>query len=326
MFMSETGNIEQLAKIVSKEIFKVFKWETCELKDVDWKCEFEHHSKKTHPSDVVFHYIHPYTGNRVYINTDLKSYKKTSISKGAIQKALNSLAMAVECSNVSKDWQDKYYVDEDYQSETVGLLFIYNNDNQFDKDFRQYLIEVDREKLNIAKGNKLFVFGPDDINYLLTVAGDIRHRIADELLPRGEDYTFYYPDLVLNKRHGEEWGQAAIFEYLTAPWMLIKHRLANEVASGYLIYYKRKGSTVDEFVYFLDTLSHYQLLLQGEPIVIRFVGCHSGALNNFNKAKREYLKSWGEDAARKKQLDNIEAGSVTRVVAEFNPMEVGMRD
>lgn len=324
--MSETGNIEELAKIISKDIFKVFKWESCSLKDVDWSCELEHHEKKTHPSDVVFYYNHPYTGGRVYVNTDLKSYKKSSISKSSVQKALESLALAVECANVSQDWQDKFLTDDELRFEVMGLLFIFNNDNEYDKEFNVVLNDVNKEKINLAKGNKLAVFGPQNINYLLNVAGDIKHRIADDLLPRSEDYTFYYPDMVMNKRHGEEWGQAATFEYLTAPWLLIKHRETETVKAGFLIYYQRKGETVDEFIYFLDTLSYYQLLLQSDPIVVRFVGASQGALRNFEKAKAEYLKSWGEDSARRKQMEKIEAGHITRVVAEYSPMEIGMRD
>ena len=52
--MSETGNIEELAKLVSNEIFKWFKWNTCPLKDTDWQCVIDSHEKKTHPADVVF--------------------------------------------------------------------------------------------------------------------------------------------------------------------------------------------------------------------------------------------------------------------------------
>lgn len=110
--MSETGNIEDLAKIVAKDIFSWFKWQQAGLKDVNWDCVQDHHKKKTHPSDTVFSYIHPYTGDRIFLNTDLKSYAEGTIKPAAIRKAIQSLAMSVECANVSQDWQDKYITDD----------------------------------------------------------------------------------------------------------------------------------------------------------------------------------------------------------------------
>lgn len=83
--MSETGNIEELAKIVSGDIFKWFKWKVCALKDADWKCVIDSHKKNTHPSDVVYYYDDPYSGDVIYINTDLKSYKKEVLAQQEYQ-------------------------------------------------------------------------------------------------------------------------------------------------------------------------------------------------------------------------------------------------
>jgi len=88
--MSETGNIEELAKLVSNDIFKWFKWKTCALKDADWKCVIDDHKKRTHPADVVFYYDDPYSGNVIYLNTDLKSYKKGSISPPCVRLVVAS--------------------------------------------------------------------------------------------------------------------------------------------------------------------------------------------------------------------------------------------
>jgi hypothetical protein len=64
--MAETGNIEALAQLVAKDIFKWFKWEQSPVNDVNWECVQDHHEKSTHPSDTVFVYINPYSGKRIY--------------------------------------------------------------------------------------------------------------------------------------------------------------------------------------------------------------------------------------------------------------------
>jgi hypothetical protein len=323
--MSETGNIEELAKIVSKDIFKWFKWSVCDLKDEDWKCVIESHNKKTHPADVVYYYDDPYSGNVVYINTDLKSYKKGSISSSSISKALSALSIAVECANVSEDWQDKYLVDDVGFGCVIGMLFIYNHDNEFDKELADLVELVDFDKIKIPENVRLVIFDPQKIRILVNIVNDMKGLVADDLLPR-ENYTFFYPDLVMSKRHGEEWGQPASIEALTSPWLIIKHRETESIEEGYVIYYHMRGDTVDEFIYLIDAMSHYQMLLSNKPVRIRFTNPGKGAANNFGKARLEYLKMWGADEARERQLNRIDAKSITRVVANYCPMEVGMRE
>lgn len=323
--MSETGNIEELAKSVSNEIFKWFKWKACPLTDTDWECVSDHHKKNTHPADVVFYYDDPYSGNVIYLNTDLKSYKKGSISSSSISNALKSLSMSVECSNVSEDWQSKYLIDDIGFDKVIGLLFIYNHDDKFDKDLSELVESIDFEKIDIPEGVNLIVFDPDRIRNLLNIVNDIKGLVADGLLPQ-KDYTFFYPDLVMSKRHGEEWGQPASIEALTSPWLILKHRKTDDIDEGYLIYYHMAGETVDEFIYLIDAMSHYQMLLSSKPIRVRFTNGCPEASNNFNKAKIEYLKMWGADEAREIQLNRIDARKITKVVASYCPMEIGMRE
>ena len=323
--MSETGNIEELAKIVSSDIFKWFKWKTCPLKDSDWECVSKHHNKKTHPSDVVFYYDDPYSGNVIYLNTDLKSYKKGSITTKSILNALKALSIAVECANVSEDWQKKYLINDIGFDRVVGLLFIYNHDDEFDKELPETIEGIDFEKLNVPENVTLVIFDPSKIRNLVNIVNDIKGLVADDSLPR-DDYTFFYPDMVMSKRHGEEWSQPASLEALTSPWLIIKHRQTDKIEEGYLIYYHMQGETVEEFIYLIDAMSHYQMLLSSKPIRVRFTNPGKNAANNFNKAKLEYLKMWGADEARETQLNRIDAKSISRVVSNYCPMEIGMRD
>ena len=164
--MSETGNIEALAKLVSQDIFKWFKWDTCGLKDTDWRCVTTSHKKRTHPADVVFYYDDPYSGKVIYLNTDLKSYKKGSITATSISKALSSLSISVECANVSEDWQDKYLVNDIGFDSVIGMLFIYNHDDEFDKDLTEIIDSVDFEKIQIPESVKILLLDPQKIRIL----------------------------------------------------------------------------------------------------------------------------------------------------------------
>jgi len=325
--MAETGNIEELAKIISKDIFKLFKWNIRTSQDINWPCVTDIHDKKTHPTDVVFYYSDPYLGKTIYLNTDLKSYQEGTVNSNKIRSSLQSLSKSVECANISTDWQDIYILDDASPIEIIGLLFIFNHDNEYDKDFTSKILNpVSLNSLHISEENRLCVFGPADIRTLNKITIDIKSQIADKMLPDVTEFGYYYPDQTLSKRHGSEWGQPATIETLMSPWIIIKHKKAGNVDDGYLIYYKKDGDTVDEFIYFIDTLSHYQLLLGDAPIRIKLVDPVLTAKNNFDKAKHAYLNTWGADEAREQRIFSLTVESLTQVIPSFNPLEIGMRD
>lgn len=324
--MSETGNIEALAKLVSKDIFKWFKWGTCAPKDEDWSCESDHHGKNTHPSDVVFYYEDPYTGQTQYLNTDLKSYAAGSITKSSITRALKTLAMSVECANISDSWQNKFLLNDVGFGEVSGMLFIYNHDNEYDKDFQVELDKVEFREIPVADGNELVVVGPDLIRRLCDVVSDMKMLKAEDMFPGQDEYTFFYPDLIRARRCGDEWGKPATIEALSSPWLIIKHRGRSEFKGGFIIYYHESGETVDEFIYLIDAMSHYQMFSSDYSIRVRFTAASSNANANFEKAKYEYLKMWGNDEGRKRQMDSLEVQRITNFTKSFNPMEIGMRE
>jgi hypothetical protein len=88
----------------------------------------------------------------------------------------------------------------------------------------------------------------------------------------------------------------------------------------------RDGSQVDEFVYFLDALSRFQMLLGDELIRIRLVNAVDEAANNFNVAKDKFLVTWGRDEQRAKRLNEISINSIPTREPSFNLIEVGMRE
>lgn len=323
--MGESGNIEALAEEISEDIFKWFKWNSCPLRNVNWECVIEHHNKNTHPSDVVFYYNDPYTGKTTYINTDLKSYQKGSITNNGITKALSNLALSVECANISQDWQKKYITPDANIGEILGLLFIFNHDNEFDKELSEIVEKLDHKKLEMPEDIYLALFDPLRIKSLLNIVTDLEHLNAKNEFP-SDNYTFFYPDLVMSRRFGNEWEQPATVEALTAPWLIIKHGSCKNEGEGFLIYYHNKGDTVDEFVYLIDALSHYQMLLSEKPIRIRLTNSSADAINNFEQAKISYMSMWGADEAREQRLNTIKASKIKKVVPNYCPMEIGMRE
>jgi hypothetical protein len=326
--MAETSNIAALAERISKEIFTWFKWSSRPLRDSNWECVLDHHNKKTHPSDVVFHYEDPYTGKILYLNTDLKSYQTSSITKTKLETALKSLSLSVECANISEDWKGKFSLPHAGSSDVIGLLFVYNHDNGFDRrKFNSLLREIKLSQLGIQERNKIVVFGPGIILDLFNIVHDLKDLVAEDMMTRHSNYTFFYPDLVMSKAHGDQWSHAASVEVLVGPWIIIKHKeIPNQVKEGYLIYYMRDGSQVDEFVYFLDALSRFQMLLGDELIRIRLVNTVDEAKINFDVAKNKFLVTWGQDKQRKKRLDEIRIDSIQTRETSFNLIEIGMRE
>lgn len=331
--MAETLNIGEIATRLSKDIFKHFLWEKHAKHDDNFKCSNPDHksegkdakSKVSHPGDVVFFYSDPYIGKRVYLHTDLKSYAKKSITSTKLRGAFKSLCMTIECAKESEDWRAKYSVLADEAHEVRGLLFVHNHDHKFSESFSETIGRIDLTGLPLPAGAIVHYLGPDDIQRLYSIGNDIiRLRDADEL---PKEYTFYYPDLVMVRRHGDGTNQAATIESLTGPYLILRHFDAVNSASGFVIYYNRPGSSPEEFEYFLDCLSRYQMLEHDQRIRIRVT--NAGAMDDlkaiFEKAKKKYVKAWGFDPAREAILNKIEIDRITSVTTTYNPGDMGWR-
>lgn len=147
--MAETINIAKMAEKLSKGIFNEFLWGRMEHTNINWPCENqEAHEVKTHPSDVVFWYNEPYSQSRTYVNCDLKSYAKGTIKTQAIREAIESLAKSLRCAEISQEFSDTY-IHPDVSANIQGLLFVYNHDNEYDKDFTKILEKVKCDDLDI---------------------------------------------------------------------------------------------------------------------------------------------------------------------------------
>lgn len=330
--MAETINIAEIAGKISKDIFKHFLWQKNNKHDDNFACTNKQHigegkkPKATHPADIVFYYNEPYADRRIYLHTDLKSYAKDSITGSKLRGAFKSLCMTIECACESADWRQKYSVDGSESHEVRGLLFVHNHDNGYDKPFYEAIKQVGLKNLPLAPGSTLHYLGPHDIQRLYSVANDIMRLKSEGELSSA--YTFYYPDLVLARRQGDIWDQPATIENLTGPFTIIKHKASEQyVNGGCVVYYNRPGKSPEEFEYFLDCLSRYQMLESGESIRIRVTSQEAGndLKSIFQTAKNRYAKAWGFDSAREAIMDKIEIDRITSMTNTYNSGDLGWR-
>ena len=330
--MSETGPTSEIARKICDEIFGVFFWGMHPKSDDNFKCTNNNHrtpkdkQKKTHPADVVFFYDDPYLERKTYLHTDMKSYGVGSIKPDTLREALRSLCLTVECARQSEDWRKLYSVPDDESYEVEGFLFVHNHDKAHVNEFSEALSKVSLTALPIASDTVIHFMGPNDVLRLYSVANDMMRLKYSELLPK-DNYTFYYPDLLLKRRRTDEWKQPATIELLMSPFFVIKHDATAKKSQGYLIYYNRSGATVNEFEYLFDSMSRYQMLENGLSLNIRccYKGPDSAILSNFAAAKKKYAKSWGFDTRRTELLDSIKLEKISSMADTYTPGDMGWR-
>ncbi|MFB4695770.1 hypothetical protein ACE3KA_15280 [Enterobacter hormaechei subsp. xiangfangensis] len=346
----ETQNISAMAEKISSDLFKWFKWELVGVTNENFQClkSTQHKTKSgTHPTDVVFSYKDPYLNRTIFLNTDLKSYVKGSITATSLRNALVSLANSIDCAEGSKEWKDRYSY-QSGSSEVRGMLFVYNHDGEFDRSFydvfyQSYNAETDKTKRGInldniplKQGQKIHIIEPRTINYLQSIITDLSQLSHNREFPLGKNYQFFYPDLSLHKVSGSPEEHPATVELLTGPFLIIKHNDVKHCDEetlewkttykhGYVIYYNGEGNNELEFVYILDTLSKYQLLDGNEKIRIRIVhpSIYKDVRSIFMRAKETYCREWGFDEHKKTIIDAIDFHQVEFTKPHFSSVEIG---
>lgn len=327
--MAETEKIAQMAEILSDELFTEFFWQKIGTTNHNWSCEDqEKHGNKTHPSDVVFYYDEPYSQSRTYINCDLKSYAKGTIKANTIKEAIESLAKQVACAEKSSEWRE-LYVHDHVTPEICGLLFVYNHDGEYDKDFSNLLSSVKTDQLDIPKGSKIVVLGPKDIFWLDNIRYDLclmRGKSGADKLPNQELCRFFYPQLIRKTNVQIEKAKASTLEMLVGPWIILEYK-KEQNRKGFIIYYKRKGETTEEFIYLIDYLRHYQVLSEDTDIQIRTLDSAPTAPAIFKKAVDRYIEEMTEsnqDSDFSILVRNIKFSKMPQVKSTFSEIEIGM--
>lgn len=334
--MAENENTAQIANKIAVDIFQAFHWELYAQNNSNFDCVLDTHltdegkKKLTHPGDVVFHYFDPYSSRRVFLHTDLKSYKKSTIQIKKIRSALTSLALTVECANISTSWRKKFKATEGEPYEVRGMLFVANHDNKAKMRFSEFLKGMPKSSLPIAKGQILHVLGPVEISNLYSIATDIRLSRGQTI---GEAYRFFYPDLTLWKSHvPDDMRTGATIEMLLSPYFILKHTAViingvEKVQPGTVVYYGRQGNTIEEFVYLLDALSRHQLVNSREQIRVKAYHTDRSAdlKNNFDKAKHRYCAMWKFEGDREEQIMSITIDGIQQITANYVPDEIGWK-
>ena len=186
--------------------------------------------------------------------------------------------------------------------------------------------EAARSKINIPKNVKVFVLGPRDICYLNTVVNDVKLMIASGVIAvNSGDRCFYYPDLYNEKVMQKDWSMAATLETLTGSWQMIKYKIPNSSEHGIVIYCKDIGDKVEEFIYIVDYLFHYQILQNYSDIKIKLPNASSHARAVFEHAIKDYAARYEGQDELVKRLASISYESITNVISKFSETEIGMR-
>ena len=329
--MSETSNIASMAMKLSMEVFSEFFWTKVGPEDQNWPCEDkEHHGVSTHPADVVFYYEEPYSQRRTFVHCDLKSYAKGSITTGAVQGAVASLAKQIACAEKSESWRS-LYMHGNVTPNVCGLLFVYNHDGEYDKDFSSVLDGVNHKDLMLPKGAQLFVLGPRDIFWIDNVRYDIRQlrgAAGANALPAATHCKFFYPQLDGRANLQPEKARAATLEMLTSPWIVFEYKHGPNLAQrGVIVYYRRSGETEEEFMYLLDFLRHYQVLDEASKVEVRSIATDAAAAARFKKAKQRYVEILGDHGHSTElaaKVNAIDYSKLTQSVTNFSSIEVGM--
>lgn len=329
--MSETSKTAAMAMRLSEELFSEFFWTKVGPEDQNWPCEdHEHHGVSTHPADVVFYYDEPYSLKRTYVHCDLKSYAKNTITASAVHGAVESLAKQVACAEKSETWRN-LYMHDNVTPDVCGMLFIYNHDGGFDKEFSSFLSSVKEEKLPLPKGSRLVVLGPRDVYWLDNVRYDIRQlrgAAGAAALPAAEHCKYFYPQLDGRANLQPDKARAATLEMLTSPWIVLEYRHGpGHSQRGFVVYYRRSGESEEEFMYLLDFLRHYQVLGDGTRVDIRSLDGDAAAASRFQKAKHRYIESLGgggQGIELAKQVNEIKFSRMPQVRADFSTEDLGM--
>lgn len=97
---------------------------------------------------------------------------------------------------------------------------------------------------------------------------------------------------------------AATLEMLTSPWIVIKYEeTKGKLATNFVIFCRSKFGSTLEFLYLIDYLMHYQMLVGENSVQIKCLNADSNAIAYFNKAKDQYIDVCQETQKNKKNVD-----------------------
>lgn len=312
--MSEIANIAALAQRVSDKIFDVFGWQTAQIKDEDFPCDniTEHQTKGSggkHPLDCVFFYEDPFTDKKVYLLTDLKSYKKSTLESKDYAPYIRSLGKATQCAATSKTWQGRYTDGDPTNFSVDGLLFVYNHDAAYDKEFKIKAKGLAPGSLKQSRSTRIHLIDPNQISNLQSITTDLKSICGEKEL-QYKKRKIFYPQQPL-RMPGDSLMDCANIEILRSRRQIIcvpdadGEMLAN-------IYIRTEGS-IDSFEYLITFLYRSGLTSLAKNLrVVGYSMCPE-AFSHFNSAKIQFLKRHYSMPEIKGSLERISIERLTMV-------------
>lgn len=323
--MAETVNTSVIADLVFNELFSVLGWKVHGPKNTSWDCTKRHkynpplHGK--HSTDAVFYYDDPYLASRIFVNLDFKSYAKSSLETIDITANAQRLANTVECANRSLDFQSKFHT-PDESGQTVGMLFIHNHDNDYDASkFRSVMRRLPPDSIDIQRGRRLAIVGPDAIDYIASVVNDI--QVTRSKLPTHKS-SFYYPHLVQRKAVNDV---AVSIESLLGPWQIVRYDgvLEGRPDTQYHMYIRSSGATSIEFEYLIDFMFTYQLLDRMSKVVLKLTNASQDASIKLDNAKTMCVGRYNGLAELHARLTQVSFQRVHKITMKYSEYDIGMR-
>ncbi|MDG2942883.1 hypothetical protein [Exercitatus varius] len=329
--MGETVNKSKIAEQIGAKIFKSLFWEICPTTNINFSClcpnpkeeidknkgKIYHNNQGTHPMDASFTYIDPYLGRKIYLNTDFKSYSRSSIKPSQIRNDLISLAETISCAQDSEQWAN-YVGCIDSIKEVRGLLFLYNSDYEYEHDINYILSKVykDKEKaIPLEKNQYIHFLDPLTINRIYSMVKDLENLKKDLY----DEYSFFYPNHRLSKNVISNTFNPPLpctIEMACSSYTVIKYRKGD--IEGFLIYYNEKGDTKEEFLYLFDYLTSVQIPFDVN-LKIRATNANvsNSIVNNFLIAKKTYLQDWNFSNSIVESLKELEIEIIDQNTPNF---------
>lgn len=324
--MGETANTALMAEFVSAEIFNYLGWERVGSKNNNWECVSEAHGRATHPADAVYQYLEPYQNKMTYILSDFKSYSKSSIAKDKIEDAIKNLNDSLTCAKISPDWSEKYRFTEK-PSEVKGLLFIYNHDGEFQKNFSE-LLNSATKKISLDPGNIIYVMDPYKILYFLNIANNMKllRGGGESELPSMDKCGYFYPELLNTKLFHDTSRLPLTIEYMGGSTHILRYGTeeGGDIA-GLDVYTTNSGEGCGYFLYLLDYLRKYNCLQENKKIRIFTPFSDQNASINLDRAKKIFTENVDKNLKQKLDANIVYRHMPTIFSHQQFSTEIGMR-
>lgn len=331
--MSETANIAAIAEKISGSLFGAFGWRAVGPVNFNFQ-ENESDEKQRRPKwpcDVTFEYSDPFHAESpIYLLTDLKSYAKDTVEdKKKMKSAITSLGKSLRAAVNSDDYL-RHLSEEG--SRISALLFLYNHDEGYEKNFEAIVSANMPSPLDLPPNGSIYIFGPSCIRFLLDIYNDLEKVFGEEEVGKGK-FRFHYPNLISKLPTQNDWA-CATPEMLLSPYIpvIFERDVKEKDGDDWVkfrkrniqLYYRGPGATHEEFCFVLDYLFKYNIVDDCAKVSIRIPGADANYLSQFEKAKKEFSKAFYSQDKVFEKLDAIECKRIDTRSKRFSDIELGM--